>query len=708
MPFFVAGVMSLCPSPVRAAASCQDILVEREPATTSRHVTTSDLVKLRDVGFSQQQPQDSSLGISPDGGKLAFIVTQGDARSNSYCQALVVMEVRSHAKPTILDVGGDLILEPIALRGLRTDYGLPATIRPLWSPDGQWLAYLKRENGRIQVWRADVAARSSRPVTHSDFDVDVFAWSRDGSTIVFATRTALRMAEAAIEQEGRNGFLFDDRIVPYASSRPQIRLPVPFDYHAVDLRSGDLRQATAAERGLLAPGQPVGSKQAALLLAQTGNGKEAWTKRRENDRLLSPVDLWVTNDEGKEFRCSDPACTGNGIDHGVLAMWWMPDGHDLLFLRRGGWGHSETTLYRWKLGHKPRLLLSTTDILIGCQLAGAQLVCARESSTQPRRLILIDSGTGRSTPIFDPNPEFASKGLGKIERLHWRNELGLECYGDLVLPPDYQSGQKLPLIVVQYLTRGFLRGGTGDEVPIFAFADRGYAVLSVNNPPPFFTTGQGSNLQSMRDATALNSRDWAERRNVHSSLMTGIDLVIARGLVDPTKIGITGLSDGSTTVQYALINAPDRFAAASVSACCVEPTGMMIYGGIALAEDRRRMSFPPARGTRLEDWKPLSVALNASRIKAPLLMQLPDHGYLLGVDIFMALREEKKPVEMFVFPDEYHLKWQPAHRQAIYDRNLDWFDFWLLGREDPDPAKAEQYRRWQQLRVDGQPQRAGA
>jgi len=30
--------------------------------------------------------------------------------------------------------------------------------------------------------------------------------------------------------------------------------------------------------------------------------------------------------------------------------------------------------------------------------------------------------------------------------------------------------------------------------------------------------------------------------------------------------------------------------------------------------------------------------------------------------------------------------------------NVDWFCFWLKGEEDPDPAKAEQYARWRELR----------
>src|SRR3546814_10253618 len=67
------------------------------------------------------------------------------------------------------------------------------------------------------------------------------------------------------------------------------------------------------------------------------------------------------------------------------------------------------------------------------------------------------------TTLFrsDPNPEFASLRLGTVERLTWRNNLGLPAWGDLVLPPDRTPGEKLPLIIVQYHSDGFLRGGTG-------------------------------------------------------------------------------------------------------------------------------------------------------------------------------------------------------------------------------------------------------
>jgi hypothetical protein len=80
-------------------------------------------------------------------------------------------------------------------------------------------------------------------------------------------------------------------------------------------------------------------------------------------------------------------------------------------------------------------------------------------------------------------------------------------------------------------------------------------------------------------------------------------------------------------------------------------------------------------------------------------MQVADEEYVLSLEAFAALREQRRPVELHVFPDEHHVKWQPAHRRAVYERNLDWFDFWLSCREDPDPRKRAQYRRWNALRV---------
>src|SRR3546814_1841537 len=70
-------------------------------------------------------------------------------------------------------------------------------------------------------------------------------------------------------------------------------------------------------------------------------------------------------------------------------------------------------------------------------------------------------------------PEFAGLTLGVVKRIKLKSSLGIPACADVVLPTDYQPGRHYPLIVVQYQSRGFLRGGTGDEFPVQLFANHG-------------------------------------------------------------------------------------------------------------------------------------------------------------------------------------------------------------------------------------------
>src|SRR3546814_1422087 len=80
-------------------------------------------------------------------------------------------------------------------------------------------------------------------------------------------------------------------------------------------------------------------------------------------------------------------------------------------------------------------------------------------------------------------------------------------------------------------------------------------------------------------------------------------------------------------------------------------------------------------------------------IRAPILFQMPEQEYLYSLGVSLPLIR-KDLADLYVFPNETHQKFQPKHKLAAYERNLDWFRFWLQGYEDPDPMKAEQYRIW--------------
>jgi hypothetical protein len=45
-----------------------------------------------------------------------------------------------------------------------------------------------------------------------------------------------------------------------------------------------------------------------------------------------------------------------------------------------------------------------------------------------------------------------------------------------------------------------------------------------------------------------------------------------------------------------------------------------------------------------------------------------------------------------------HVITNPVERLASQGISVDWFRFWLQGYENPDPAKADQYKRWRELK----------
>lgn len=691
----IAAILLAASLPSSASAACEGLLPTLEPTSgAKRPATADDILLLREIGqpdgSSFRQP--SPLAVSPDGSKVAFVLTRADPHRNRYCRAVVVLPFDDGAPPRIVADAGEMILNETEARGSVIPVGYVEPVTPRWSSDGEWLAFLRRERGSTRLWRVASSGGEALALSPDGVDVEVFAFADDSDRLIYATKPAAKQIAAAVDREALEGWLYDERIMPNLGPRPQLPAGLPLATSAVDVTDG-------------APLSPMTSDRSAVDAAleetpsaEAHDGRRAWIAPRD-DRPMSPVRLLVETGDGGRMTCAAANC-----DDGIFAVWWDEDGTELRFLRREGWAKEETVLYRWTPGgDEPDAVLRTTDVLLGCVPAAADLLCLRESSTKPRRLVQIDPVSGRSRVLFDPNPEFAAIDLGTVERLRWRNDQGREAWGDLVLPPDYEPGIRLPLIVVGYHSDGFLRGGTGNEFPIFAFAARGFAVLSTERPP--FVAQDIAGIDTWEEFNAASLKDWAERRSLMSSVVTGASMVIARGIADPERVGITGLSDGASTARFALINS-DMFAAASISSCCVDAQTAMIYAGIAYADQARRWGFPPATRPDPDYWRDYSLALNAARLDEPLLMQLSDAEYLFGLQSFAALREHGQPVELYVFPDEYHMTWQPTHRRAIYERNLDWFSFWLQGRTDPAPAKAAQFQRWEAMRKRRQPAEA--
>jgi dipeptidyl aminopeptidase/acylaminoacyl peptidase len=290
--------------------------------------------------------------------------------------------------------------------------------------------------------------------------------------------------------------------------------------------------------------------------------------------------------------------------------------------------------------------------------------------------------------LVNVNPEFDNLKLSPSKHLDVSNKYGDHFWGHLVLPKGGKSGTPYPLVITTYRdSGGFLRGGVGDEYPIQVLAANGFAVL---------------NFEALGRLRNPKPNDFERTILFWESPLDGMEKAVSKlkdmRLVDPSRVGITGLSHGAELVDYAISHSGLFYAAINSGNVPRDPLTFYLSSDRDRAAVSDLLDLELPLGDSLTKWERVSPALNARSIRTPLLINVADAEYIGDMQLVSTLRELKKPVEMFIYPDEEHLKNQPKHRYEIYERNVDWFNFWLKDKEDPAVAKAEQYIRWRKLR----------
>jgi len=679
-------------------ATCTFADVERPSAVdnTRRPVAELDLLQLRDI---------RGLSVSPDGRHVAFQLQQANLDTNGYELAWFVSPTsRSESARSVGDGGNPIwvISDGGIFGGIM--FGTSATRAPKWSPDGHWIAYLVRHDLDVQIWRSAVDGSSQKQVTHNSDEVADFAWSDDGSKIVFTVDDSRTQIEQALREEGERGYLVDERYMPFYSSKPllppsEFRSPKPRVW-ALDVRTGEERLATNEEVMIfeVTTVRSTATDPAnARVSARSPDGYTvAWAEPEPDHRdaiFSPPLSLHAAGAAGIESvrRCADSRCSGR-----IASIWVSPNKNDVYFMRGEGIGYATTGLYVWALqADTVRLIRRTDDLLASCALTSEGLVCTHESALTPQKIVSIDLLTGDIATLVDPNPEFQHLDKGSATKIFWKSrEYDQEAFGHLVLPPNYESGRRYPLIITTYDSRGFLRGGVGDEYPIQVFAANGFVVLDFDAPVDRELLATATSPQEMERATREGER---RHKQVKASLDAAIDLLVEMELVDPHRIALTGLSFGSELTLYNISRPNNRFAVAAASSPSRDPL-FYYLGGIRTQERLRSWGYGHPAGVDAQRWAEHSVSSNIGVIGTPLLFQASDSEYLIALEAFAAMREARKPFELYVFPDEKHIKMQPKHRYHVYRRNVQWMQFWLQGLEAKHPVDPKQYTRWRVLR----------
>lgn len=634
-----------------------------------------ELVEIADI---------EALVASPDGREIAFRVQRASIDENSYSLVWFVADLSSGSVARVADGGKPIYND-----------GLIEAEAPVWSPDGRFFYHRALVDGAIGIWRTAADGSENTAVVVGDSDIESFELSADGRTISYVTGPTRDSIQRAERREYDDGILIDSAIDPAQNlfrggfvhgrvssqrligrwyERGGLLWRAPRVRHRLDLTSFREQPTETLPARTLEPltasWKPPGISVAAP------DGAIAAASGSEDEPLLE-----IRDPHGGRVSCNAAPCREK-----IVALAWRPGTRDLLFTTQDE--HLRQSLYRWTPGREVRLLAASDGQLSGgrsgsapCAVTRISAVCVEASAAAPPRLEEIRLGDGRRESLFDPNAHLRGRTAPKVEQLSWKLDDGRVATGTLL----FSAGAKpvrAPLFVNYYFCPGYLRGGIGDSYPLAPLVDAGFVVACLN-VVPFKQWGDGAD----RERAAL------------ASVASLVRLLDSRGWIDAKRVGMGGFSAGSEAAMWVAMNS-NLLGAAAVASPQYEPTQYWMSSVRGRDVPRVLKEFqqagPPDKDR--ERWKIISPALNTERIRAPLLMQLPEQEMRAAIELYAKLSNTSTPVEMYAFPDEAHIKIQPRHQLAVYNRNLDWFRYWLQGYRDPAPEKDEQYRRWDALR----------
>jgi dienelactone hydrolase len=643
------------------------------PERAGRGVGARDLIELARIAGSRD-----ALTVSPDGRHLLCQIQQASLAEDRIARSWALLDLAApDAPPRIID-GGDPAPD-ILEDGRRSGSFLEP--RALFSPDGARIAFVAARDGRQELRVARLDDMNVETILANADEIADVRWTPE------AGLTFTRAHAAAPEaNETEEGFLFDARFAPSVSMLPQ---RASLDRPALERFSWNVEDGLRQLSQQPALAQLAASNQ--RLATDGPGGARAWAEPASANATgyFAPLRPFVSQSgNGTGQACQASACVG-AIEH----LFWSRDGGELYLLMRDTNDPARRKLVAWAIpSGAVREIFATNDMLLGCRDTMRGIACIHEAPQQPRRIVQIGENASALTPLYEPNPRFSGIGFGRIDRLHALDAFGNRSFAHLVYPPDYARGRRYPLVIVQYRWRGFLNGGVGGEYPVPRFAEAGALVLEIDRPED---RRRGAEL-SGDQLQALYTENAYARAMSNSALGAYVDFLVARGLVDSERIGLTGLSDGADSVFYALSHGR-RARAAIVSTPPSDPYDYFLASDSNRA-NLRRLGVGDPFSSDDAYWRAVAPFYHTSRLGAPLLMHLAQDEALRAMPFLTRMHDSGHPVEAYIFAGEHHIKTGPRHLLAIHERNLAWMDFWLRGREN---GLAPNVRaRWRAMRAD--------
>lgn len=565
-----------------------------------------------------------------------------------------------------------------------------------WTPDGRAIAFVARrgDDKHRALYVLPIDGGEARKVIAHDADLGGVAFSQDGRQVAFLAAEPLSKQQQDYREKGFNQEIYEEDWRPTkvwiaaadGSDKPRA-LDLPGSASRVVWRPNARQLAV-----VLAPTPLVDdsymSKRVRVADAETGKlieridnpgklGQIGWSPDGRHLAMISAVDIH----DPAEGRLMVTAIPGDGKPRDLMPEYeahvdsfaWKDD-RTLLWAAGEGTATSVGTV--GLDGKRQVLIKATGPVLRSVSLSddGRTAALVGHGPTHPPEVFLLAQGGETARRVTDSNPWLGEMRFARQEVVRWKARDGLELEGILVYPLNYEKGRRYPLIMSvhggpeAHVSNGWV---TSYSRPGQVAAARGFAVFYPNYRG---STGRGVEFSKLGQADAAGGE--------FDDLVDAVDHLVAQGLVDKDKVGITGGSYGGYASAWGATYYSDRYAASVMFVGISDNVSKL--GTTDIPEE---MYLVHHRKRLWEDW---DYFLRSSPIRYVQRNRTPTlilHGKSdprvhpsQSMELYRHLKTlGQAPVRLVFYPGEGHGNRRAAARFDYNVRMLRWMEHYLQG-----------------------------
>jgi len=569
-----------------------------------------------------------------------------------------------------------------------------------------------------QIWIIPPDGGEAWPLTKSETDVENFHWAKDGKAVLFTAAERPTKASKArkerfsayevIEKDYEQNQLWCvDAAAAIKATAPQAAKQLTFDatlsINSFAISPDSSRVAfSAAHNPLLAfmkdehiylmdlPRSSSGPASVSKVVAMSGpdrspifspDGKQlAFVTSLGQPKFfyanthIALVDVAAVLAK-PAITPADVRDLTKSFDEDPQTLDWVSNG-----LYFGATQRMTARLFRLESATLAVQPVSTDDALIIDEASvtpdGSYIAFTADDATHLTELYVSSSKTFAPKKLTDLTAQVRGWNLGSVEVVSWKSKDGTLIEGVLHKPADYDPKRKYPLLVK-------IHGGpTGVSQPRFLPNDYAYPVQSflakgalVLEPNYRGSAGYGGAFRALNVRNLGVGDMW--------DVMSGVDSLIAKGMVDPNRLAAMGWSQGGYISAF-LTTHTDRFKAISVGA------GISDWATYYVSTDITPFTPQYLGATPWDDpqiYAKTSPITTIRQAKTPTLIQHGSADRRVPVpdsfELYRGLLDQHVDARLILYTGFGHGIDKPKSALALVQANLDWFSHYLWNEPIP-------------------------